>query len=255
MKTNTALQKLRAGKTTCGFTVGLGSPEITEFAANLGFDWTWIEWQHGSWTEESLRSALAIFLHTDTVPIVRVRGRNDWEINKVLDMGAMGVIIPMVNTPEEAELVCRAAKFTPKGTRSGGGTRLPLLGEDFNSGDYFSSVNDEIIVVVMIETVRAVERAEEIMSVPGIDVILPGPGDLLMDVKANGGDEAERDRLVDRLLELGKKHNIPVGYVSYDVEMAKAYASRGFQFVTLGQDRNIILDHFRRVKKTLHEWM
>lgn len=255
MKTNKALQKLRAGKTTCGFSVGLGCPEIAEFAANLGLDWIWIEWQHGSWSEDSLRSALPMFLNVDTIPVVRVRGRNDWEINKVLDMGAMGVIVPMVNTPEEAELVCRAAKFTPKGTRSGGGTRLPLLGDNFDSKDYFNNVNDEIMVVVMLETVRAVERAEEIMSVPGIDVILPGPGDLLMDVAANGGDEAERDRLVNRLLELGKKHDIPVGYVSVDMEMAKAYAHRGFQFVTLGQDRNIILNHFLQVKKNLHDWI
>ena len=254
MRTNNALRKLRSGKVIRGLSVTIGSPEIAELAAHMELDWVWLDWQHGTWTEDSLAEAISRFLAVDTVPIVRVRGRNGWEINKVLDMGAMGIIVPMVNTPEEAETVARAARYTPAGDRSGGGVRIPLLGDKLDQWDYFRHANDEIMVVVMVETVRAIEKAEQIMAVPGVDLVLVGPGDLLMDVAANGGAEKEREQLVNRLLETGRRVGKPVGYVCPDPETAKRYVDRGFSFVTVGSDRNTLLERFRQITDSVKAW-
>jgi len=254
MRKNRALRTLRAGEATYGLAVVYGSPEIAELSAHLGLDWTWLDWQHGTWTEASLMAAVSAFLATETVPLVRVRGHEGWEINRVLDMGAMGVIVPMVNTPEEAERVARAAKYTPLGDRSGGGLRLPLFGDGLDPWDYFRHANEEIMVVVMLETVHAMERAEAILSVPGVDVALIGPGDLLMDVRANGGEEEERDRLAERLLEGGRKVGKPVGYVCSDPEMARIYVDRGFRFVSVGWDSILIRSGFKRIAETVRGW-
>ena len=127
MKRNTALRRLRQGETLCGFNVTIGSSEIAAYAAHMAFDWVMIDWQHGTWTEDRLLGALPVFADTAPVPVVRVRGHNGYEIGRMLDAGAMGVIVPMVNTPEEAERMCRAARYTPLGDRSAGGVLLPLL--------------------------------------------------------------------------------------------------------------------------------
>ena len=92
------------------------------------------------------------------------------------------------------------------------------------------------------------------MKVPGVDLVLPGPGDLLIDVRANGGDEADRNRLIGQLLEVGRQMGKPVGFVSSDPEMAKRYLDDGFKFVTLGSDRNALLTSFRSATETAKSW-
>ena len=251
MRKNRALEKIRAGETAYGIIVGYGSPEIAEYSAHMSLDWTWLDWQHGTWTEATMADALSTFLATETAPLVRVRSHEAWEINKVLDMGAMGVIAPMVNSREEAEAVVRNAKYPPHGNRSGGGARLRLFSENMDNLDYFRNANDEIMVAVMLETVRAMEKAEEIMSVPGVDVVLPGPGDLLLDVQANGGDQRDRDRWIERLVGIGKKLGKAVGYVSYDPKTAGIYAEKGFRFLPVSFDMVLIREGFKNASDSV----
>ena len=153
MRRNPALAKLNAGGMTSGISVGLDSPDLAELAAHAGFEYVWLEWQHGQFSEHTLNNAIARFLPVETAPIVRVKSHEPGAINHVLDMGAMGVIVPMVETADEARAIAHVTYYPPLGRRSTGGTRLSLLGDD-----YTERANDEMLLVVMVETESAINK-------------------------------------------------------------------------------------------------
>src|SRR5262245_49241606 len=189
MRANRTLEKLRRDEVAVGPVMGLGSPDLVELTAQAGFDFLFLDWQHGEWTEATLNSALARFMAAECDPIVRVKGHEPGTINRVLDMGAFGAVVPMVETPEQAAMAAAAVRYPPRGQRSGGGGRLGLYDADGALG-YFERANDAVSLVVMVESQAAVERAGEIAAVPGVDVVLVGPGDLLIEVRSRGGSEA-----------------------------------------------------------------
>ena len=254
MRKNAVLRTLKEGRPALGANLSVGCVDIVEYAVQLGLDWLFLDWQHGTWTEETLFSALALFHATATVPIVRVRGHNGWEIGKVLDMGALGVVVPMVNSPEEAERLVNWAKFTPQGDRSAGGMRPAILAEGLDVQDYFDHANEETMVIPMIERVRAMERAEEILRVPGVDCILVGPGDLLMDVESAGGTEEDRDRHLDEIVAIGRSVGKPVGIACGDMETARRNLDRGFTLVYLGTDTRIVRAGLGEIAQTASRW-
>ena len=174
MRKNEALAKLRRGGVISGPMLIFESPDLAEQVAHLGFDFVWLDWQHGQYTELTLNNAIARFLPVASSPIVRVKGHEPGTINRVLDVGAMGVVVPYVQNADQARLAVSAAYYPPKGIRSGGGARLGLLAD--GAADYYANANPEIMMVVMVETETAIGRIEEIMRVPGVDVALIGPG-------------------------------------------------------------------------------
>ena len=198
MRRNPALAKLNAGGMTSGISVGFDSPDLAELAAHSGFDYVWLEWQHGQFSEHTLNNAIARFLPVDTAPIVRVKSHEPGAINHVLDMGAMGVIVPMVETAAEARAIAHVTYYPPLGRRSTGGTRLSLLGDD-----YTERANDEMLLVVMVETESAINNVTEIMAVPGVDVVLIGPGDLML-----GRSGAGQGRRLSRAAGAASPHRL-----------------------------------------------
>ena len=235
MQKNRALAKIRNGGITAGPAMGIDSPDLAEQVAHVGFDFVSFDWQHGQWTELSLNNALARFLHTDTVPIVRVKGQEPGTINRVLDMGAMGVIVPMVETAEQAAAAASPAFYPPKGNRSGGGIRLGLIGGG-TAQDYFSAANDEVIVIVMVESEEAIANVESIMQVENVDVVLIGPGDLMINVHAHGHDEAHHEALVQEVAAASKRTGKAAGYVCQSYEQAQQRVAEGFRFLWFGND-------------------
>lgn len=241
MQKNRALAKIRAGGVTSGPAMGIDSPDLAEQIAHVGFEFVSFDWQHGQWTELSLNNALARFLHTDTVPIVRVKGHEPGTINRVLDMGAMGVIVPMVETAEQAAAAASPARFPPDGTRSGGGIRLGLIGGG-TAQDYYAAANDEVMVIVMVESEEAIANVESIMQVEGVDVVLIGPGDLMINVKAHGHDEAHHEALVQQVAAAGKRTGTAAGYVCQSFEQAQQRVAEGFRFLWFGNDSVFVMD-------------
>ncbi len=233
MRRNRALATLRGGGCTAGPGMVGGSPDVAEMFAQAGFEWAWMDWQHGQWTESTVNDAIARFLATATAPIVRVRGQEPGTINRVLDMGAMGVIVPMVQNADEARRVAEVCYYPPVGVRSGGGMRLGFIGGDDN---YFDCANDEIMVIVMVETEEAIANVTEIMQVPTVDAVLIGPGDLMIDVKANGHDEAHHEELVVRVAEAGKETGTAAGYVCMSREQLVQRRDQGFRLLMHGYD-------------------
>ncbi len=249
MRRNPALAKLRAGGMTSGISVGLDSPDLAELAAHTGFDYVWLEWQHGQFSELTLNNAIARFLPVDTAPIVRVKSHEPGAINHVLDMGAMGVIVPMVETAAEARAIAHVTYYPPLGRRSTGGIRLSLLGDD-----YTEQANDEILLVVMVETESAIANVAEIMAVPGVDVVLIGPGDLMLDVQAQGKDAAHHEQLVQQVLAASQQTGVAAGYVCPSLHVADERVAQGFRFVSCGSDSGILRAGFRSILQHTRTW-
>ena len=173
MAVNSAKQRMLEGKPAIGGEVGLGSTVSAELLAAMAFDFVIVDNQHGAWDERSTMSAFRSIALGPSVPMARV-GRNDYgAIGRLLDMGALGIVVPMVNSAEEAQAAATAVRYPPRGTRSSG-----AFGAGFWGPDYDEWIDREVFLAVQIETVEAVERAKQIMDVDGIDGCWIGPGDL-----------------------------------------------------------------------------
>ena len=145
-----------------------------EIMAHAGFDWVCVDTQHGVIDYQQMVGMLQAVSSTPVTPLVRVPWNEPGIIGKTLDAGARGVIIPMVNSVEEAEQAVRACRYAPAGARSYG----PLRATYYAGSDYYEHANDDVLCIVMIETRDAVARVDEILSVPGIDAVYIGPADL-----------------------------------------------------------------------------
>lgn len=243
---NRALAKLRAGGVVIGPMLVYASPDQAELVAHLGFDYVWLDAQHGEFTELTLNNAIARCLHTETIPLVRVKGNERGSINRALDMGAMAVVVPMVETADEARAVVDAARYPPQGRRSAGGVRLGLIGD--SGEDYWKNANPEIMIVVMVESEAAIGRVREIMAVPGIDVVLIGPGDLMIDVTARGGDAARHEALVLDVAKAARETGTVAGYVCITAEIVEKRIAQGFRFINYGLDHFILMDGMRTIR-------
>jgi 4-hydroxy-2-oxoheptanedioate aldolase len=228
------------------------SPDLAEQIAHLGFDFVWLDWQHGQWAEHTLNNALARFLAVESTPLVRVKGQEPGTINRVLDMGAMGVVVPYIQDADQARAAVQAAYYPPAGIRSGGGVRLGLIGD--GSADYYARANWEIMLGVMVETEAAIANVESIMAVAGIDFVLIGPGDLMIDVKANGHDEAHHERLVLAVAEASGRTGVPAGYVCPTREVAEQRIAQGFRFVNYMSDNSVLMAGMREIARHAQEW-
>ena len=247
MRTNLARKKLLEGGLISGPSLYFPAPEIAEEAAQHGFDFVWLDWQHGAWCESSLNAALASFVHLDTVPLVRTLGPDAAWIGRMLDLGALGVIIPMVDTAEQCEAIVRAAKFPPRGSRSATGLRTAYHA-DHSYFDYTENANDEILTIVMVETPRAVRNVRQMMAVPDIDCILIGPYDLSRSLAVPMGDP-QVEELAQEVLKASKESGVAAGYVTNTPEEAEKRAAQGFRMVCPGHDITALTEAFRDMKQ------
>jgi 4-hydroxy-2-oxoheptanedioate aldolase len=240
MRVNLAKQKLLKGEPAFGYQLGLGSALVAERMARTGIDWLMIDNQHGSWGPESTIAAqLAIEGGTST-PMARV-ARNDYTmIGRLLDEGMLGIVVPMVHTPADAKAAADACRIPPQGNRSWGWARAATLGDD-----YPDWINDQIFVAVQIESVQAVENAEAIMAVAGVDGCWMGPGDLALSMGIHPRDQGSHEghrRAIERVLQACRNTGKIPGFASDTPEQALDRARQGFQFLTSGSDAGFLLE-------------
>jgi len=171
---NTAKQKLLEGKSIVGVTIFSPDPNIYCAAANAGYDFTWIEMQHSPLTYGDVAKMLYACKGASAIPFIRVPDATEADIQKATDIGALGIIVPTVDTVEKAEAAVKWSRYPPVGRRSQGNGQYGTLW----GGNYRQTYNDNVVVVVMIETPIGVANAEKIASVPGIDVIFAASTDL-----------------------------------------------------------------------------
>ena len=253
MKQNLVLAGLKAGRPVVGPMLIIASPDLTEQVAHLGFDFVAFDAQHGEWTESTLSQALGRLRSFDTAALVRVRSHEPGAINWALDMGAQGVIVPMVENASEAEAIVRPAFFPPRGARSGGGNRLNLVAGG-TSLDYFQNANDQTIVIAMVETPQAVAQAEAIMKVPGIGGVLIGPGDLMISVRSAGGGPDEHAALSRQVVACADRTGTPGGYVCLNWDEATKRLDQGFKFVICGTERVMAVNGMAIVAEQVGKW-
>ena len=171
---NTVKQKLANGEQVIGGTIDTPDPEIYRAMARAGFDFIWIEMQHSPLTYQEVARMIWAGRDLPAIPFIRVPDATEGDVQKATDIGALGVIVPMVVEPEKVEAAVRFAKYPPVGARSlGGGQYGELWGES-----YRQTANDNIMVVGMIESPAGVENVERIAAVPGVDVIFTAATDL-----------------------------------------------------------------------------
>lgn len=171
---NTAKKKLMEGKQIVGATVSSPDPNMYCAMANSGFDYTWIEMQHSPLTYSDVAKMIWACKGSSAMPFIRVPDATESEIQKATDIGAIGIIVPTVDTVEKAQNAVKWSKYPPVGRRSQGGGQYAALWGD----DYRMTINDNMVVVIMIETPLGVANAKEIAAVPGVDVIFAASTDL-----------------------------------------------------------------------------
>jgi len=226
----------------------LGSADgyVVETMARAGFDALVLDMQHGmAIGPDRAATALQVIGQTDTVPVVRVPWNEPVPIQYVLDAGAYGVIVPMVNTAEEARKAAGACRYPPIGYRSNGANRARFYG----GSDYFSHANQEVICLVMIETAEAVENLEEIAKVPGVDGFYVGPTDLAISL----GLEPRLDHphpahaaAVQKIIDVARAHGLSAGIHVTGPEEGRRRVAQGYNFNPVGGDVGFVAAGARR---------
>jgi 4-hydroxy-2-oxoheptanedioate aldolase len=235
MRENTALTAWRAGEQTVGCWLSLANTYSAEVISKLGFDWVCVDLQHGMIDYPDLANMLPAISNSKATPIVRVPWNEPYEIMKVLDAGAYGVIVPMVNNREEALQAVAACRYPPEGNRSFGPIRAALYG----GRGYAQEANGQIACIAMIETKEGIEKAEEIASTPGLDGVYIGPADLALAMGLPvSGDQPQEEHLemVKHIQSVCKANGIAIGIHTSSLEYTQKYLALGFNFVTLGSD-------------------
>jgi 4-hydroxy-2-oxoheptanedioate aldolase len=221
--------------------------------ARVGFDWLTVELEHAPTSFENAATAFAIISGSGPVPLARVPWNTGENIKRVLDTGAWGIVVPMVNSRAEAEAAVAAARYAPRGTRSIGG-QLHAINFETDPSTYYARANDEILVVLMAEHVKAIEKADEIFSVPGIDVVFIGPNDLhhsMGKAPCFESDDREFTDALAHILSVAKKHGIAPGIHVADQAAAQRRIAQGFQFIAISSEAGMMLSKAQEVATAL----
>ncbi|HET6422032.1 MAG TPA: aldolase/citrate lyase family protein [Planctomycetaceae bacterium] len=226
--------RLIAGETLLGTMVTLPNAAVAEILADVGFDWLFVDGEHGPLTIHDIEGILQAVGHR-TPCLVRVPAAGEIPIKTVLDLGADGIIVPQVNSAEEAARVVQWARYAPQGSRGVGLARAHGYGKRFK--EYVETANERTVVVVQAEHIRAVDNIEAIVKVPGIDAVLLGPYDLSASLGKMGQiDDPVVLAAIDRVTTVCQAAKIPLGYFGVTASAVQPFIDRGYTLITAGVD-------------------
>src|ERR1051325_9112197 len=238
MRKNYVKEKLRRGEVSFGTWLSLGDLYATRVLARMGFDWLTLDIEHSAidWSQAAM--IFAAVAEAGCVPLARVPEGSHHYIKRVPAAGAHGIVVPMVDTVEQAKIAIAAAYYPPTGNRSvGGGMHSMNFGA--TQADYQLQANDNILVVLQTESPQGVENAEAIYSLPGCDAIFIGPNDLRFQMRAPDGTfptAEEHEAMIQRVIVAGKKVKCPTGIHAFDPQDALKRAEQGMRFIAVGSD-------------------
>lgn len=239
MRSNQSKALACSDKPAIGVMCNAASSLIAELLGHAGYDFVVIDLQHGEVNLSSLQIMLQALSSTPATPMVRVPANIPMYIQRALDLGAYGVIVPMVNTRKEAEEVASNVRYAPNGNRSWGPVRASIYG----GSDYFSGAGSELLTLVMLETVEGLRNAREILEVPGIDGCFIGPADLNISLGNSPDDPRlaqETENAIARICELARATGKITGGHAFSPEDAKTRIAQGFRFVSVMADTRMI---------------
>lgn len=254
MKRNPVKAALKAGQPQVGTWLSLGNIYASRVMARVGFPWLTVDMEHSPIDISQGAALFGSIAETGCVPLARVPRGTHENIKRVLDAGAHGIVVPMVNTVDEAKAAIAAAKYPPAGNRSIGGG-LHALNFDASAGDYFKHANDEILVILQTESPEGVDNAEAIYSLPGVDAIFVGPNDLTFQMRGPDGIDPtpqELEAMLQRVLAAGKKTGTPVGLHVQSIDEAKRRIAEGWQFIAIGSELRFMTSESQKIVSGLN---
>lgn len=257
MRTNHVKTKLQHGEPTLGAWLVLPSVASARVMSRLGFDWLAVDTEHSAQTPALMADMVACIADSGTcAPLVRLPANSVEWFKWALDAGAWGVIVPMVQSAEEARRAVAWSKYPPLGTRSIGGMFGPYGFGVTDWASYGPAANNEIIVAVQIESAQALQNLDEILAVPGIDVAFVGPNDLHAQLgmpPSSDGAEPEFMEALERIKAAARRHQVALGIFSSNGEAAAERMRQGFQMISVTTDLSSMIAsailHLRRASE------
>lgn len=242
--TNTTKRRMQAGKMALGFGVHhLRTVATPVLAASTGHDWIFIDTEHGAFSVQETTQLCIAALPTGVTPIVRVCAGAIDEATRALDNGALGIVVPHVDTAAEAKRIAAAFRYPPRGTRSWGGPPAVYGYRPPSTLEAQQAINDEILTVVMLESPEAIRNADAIAAVDGIDVLFIGTSDLTAELGISG--QMGHPKVIEAYRAVGEaclRHGKVLGMGGvYDEENASRYVGMGARFILTGSDHSYIM--------------
>jgi 4-hydroxy-2-oxoheptanedioate aldolase len=255
LKPNPVKRALKAGEPSVGTWLSLGSVVASRFLARTGLPWLTVDMEHSHTDIQTAALMFGAIADAGCVPLARVpTGRHDY-IKMVLDCGAMGIVAPMVMNADEARAIVAATKYPPIGNRSVGGA-LHALNYGCTADSYYARANEEILVVIQTEHIKAVDVADEIYSVPGIDAIFVGPNDLAASLRAPDGKPPTKEMMeatLTRILEAARRNKVACGLHVTSIADAHRRVAEGWQFIAVGSELKFMLDGTNELASAMNE--
>ena len=249
---NPLRRALAEGRATLGYLVTMPSVQLVQALARTGVDWLMLDTEHAPVGIESLAAMIAATGGTPATPIVRVPGVRPEMVKPVLDCGAFGVVFPQIATRAEAEATVQAVRYAPAGRR-GYGPTYAALRWGLSNLDYLKAANDAILNVVLIESPEGVEALDEILSVPGLDVVAIARGDLSQALGVAG--QPEHPRLHEVVAKAEKAilghGRVALGGIAFSADEARAMIARDYRFVVLGSDAGLLTGAAQRMVQAI----
>lgn len=234
---NSLKKKLENKELTIGSWITIGHNTVAEIMVNSGYDWLTIDMEHSNITMTEAHNLIQVIDLAGGVPLVRVGANHPYLIKRVMDSGAHGVIVPMVNTKEDAENAVNAVRYPPRGNRGVGLARAQGYGNSFEK--YKKWVEDFSVVIVQIEHITAVNNLEEILSVDGVDGFIVGPYDLSGSLGVPGQfDHPLVLSALDKVRNVSKRLNANSGFhvINPDLESLEIKITEGYNFLAHSLD-------------------
>ena len=253
MRPNRVKQLLKAGKPAVGTWLSLGNITAARFLARSGLDWLTVDIEHSLVGMETTTHIFGAVADAGGVCLARVPSNRHDHIKRVLDNGAHGVVVPMVNTRQEALDAVAACKYPPQGTRSVGGS-VHALNWAASPAEYYAKADDEILVILQCEHIDAVRRFDDIYGVPGVDAVFVGPNDLMASMRDERGTPPSPEVFAEALADIlagCKALGLPAGIHTFSAEEAKKRVDEGWQFVAVSSELKFMVEGAAKVVSTL----
>jgi 2-keto-3-deoxy-L-rhamnonate aldolase RhmA len=241
-------KQLIAKKTQWGTLVSLPVPEITEILSDAGYDWLFIDMEHSPLEVKDVQRILQA--GGDSIAgIIRIPSNDQVWIKKTLDIGPAGIMVPLVNTADDARRAVSWSKYPPQGTRSVGVGRVHRYGAVLQQT--IDTANENTAVIVQVEHIQAVENIQEIVAVEGVDAVLIGPYDLSasMGIPGKVSDPSVKTA-IENVRQACQKKGMPLGIFTASIEYARECARNGFTLIAVSTDTLMLVEASRKV---LHE--
>jgi 2-keto-3-deoxy-L-rhamnonate aldolase RhmA len=247
-------KRVLTGEVMLGIGANLGSSLTVEMIGAAGFDWTWIDCEHGAGDYSELVPQIQAAAIHNSPAIVRIAWNEAPRFKRVLDLGAAGIMVPYVTSAREAEQAAAAMRYPPEGIRGVARfNRACGFGQEFDA--YFKQANDNLLTVVQIETKASVDRAEEIAAVAGVDVLFVGPLDLSVNMQmAQNFEHPDFEQALDRVAAACRKHGKAAGILLPKLDYLADWIARGFTFLVVGSDGGCVAGGLKSIAEVCRQF-